>query len=306
MHNLQKYMTAKKSGIINRSRKDLAVKPNGRSADFIIPSFAVGCGLVCTYCYVSRHRPLGNPIEQLTNVEEIWDAVKKHYQLLGPKTPNQCDPERWTYDIGESTDCLLPQNIENTQLFIKKFLTETEAKPTFATKLANHTALPPLLDGYKGRARVRMSLMPQKLSSILEPVTSPINQRMESINELVAKNYEVHINLSPVIIYSGWEIDYYNLLKTLRSKVNNNSLEQLKAEVIFLTHHPKLHDLNMQWAPEAENFLWTPELQESKTTQRGDNQVVRYKALTTKSKAIAVMKTLINATLPECEIRYIF
>lgn len=306
MHDLQKYMTAKKAGQISRARKDLSVKPNGRSADFIIPSFAVGCGLVCTYCYVSRHRPLGNPIEQLTNTEEIWKSVKAHYESLGPKISNQCDPTRWTYDIGESTDCLLPQNIDNTLRFIKWFLTETEAKPTFATKLANHSALLPLLGAYKGRARVRMSLMPQRVSSLVEPVTSPISQRIDSINELVAKHYEVHINLSPVILYPGWEHDYYDLLKTLQTRLSPEALSQLKAEVILLTHHPKLHELNMQWAPEAENILWAPNLQETKTTQRGDAQVVRYKALTVKSKAINTIKTLVYGVLPECDIRYIF
>jgi len=307
VHDLKTYMTAKKSGNIVRTRKSVAVKPNGRSADFIMPGFATGCDLACTYCYVSRHRAFGNPLEQLSNWDTIWESTKKHYISLGPKVSNQCDPDRWTYDIGESTDCVTPRNREATIWFIKKFLTETEAKPTFATKVADTSdLLPPLMRAYKGRSRVRVSLMPQSLSSRLEPATSPIQKRIESINNLVQKNYEVHINFSPVVLHTNWVQNYIDLLKLLDNALCREAKQQLKAEVIFLTHHPALHEKNLLWAPEAESLLWQPELQEIKTTQRGDGSTLRYKALTVKAHSIKLFKAMLQQYLPSCEIRYIF
>ena len=85
------------------SRRSLQVKLNGRSADFIIPSFAVGCGQSCVYCYVNRHRPFGNPLYKYGNHSEIKATILQHYQSLRlPKSPNQTDDVYYTYDIGMS------------------------------------------------------------------------------------------------------------------------------------------------------------------------------------------------------------
>lgn len=300
---LKEFMIAKKEGESARTRKGLVVRPNGRSADFIIPSFATGCPLVCAYCCISRHRPFGNPLERYTNWDDIWEATRTHIEKLPPKTPNQCDPVYWTYDIGESTDCLAPQNQAATLFFINKFQQETEAKFTFATKLACTDFLPELSNN---RGRIRVSLMPDKLSKILEPVTSPITKRIEAINKLVEKGYEVHINFSPVILHTDWQRSYAELLLYTAECLSPQAKNQLKAEVIFLTHHPLLHKLNMAWSPEAEQLLWQPKLQETKTTQRGDCDVVRYRARSIKQEAVDVFKQLVKLTLPECGIRYIF
>lgn len=304
--DLGRFMAAKKAGAIVRDRKGLAVKPNGRSADWIIPSFTLGCPLVCVYCSISRHRPFGNPLEQFANVEEIWEAVTKHWQQLPAKQPNQCDPEVWTYDIGESTDCLTPQNIQVTRWFIEKFLDETQAKPTFATKLANHKGLPELNIEDTHRVRVRVSLMPERISQILEPATSPIKQRILAANEMFAKGYEVHVNFSPVVLYDQWQEDYVELFQKMEELLRPDVKHFMKAEVIMLTHHPKLHEMNLLWNPEAEALLWQPGLQETKTTERGDSGVLRYRAFTTKQLAVARFKQLLAEHLPWCTIRYIF
>jgi spore photoproduct lyase len=304
--DLGRFMAAKKQGTIVRDRKGLQVKPNGRSADWIIPSFTIGCPLACTYCYVSRHRAFGNPLEQFYNVEEIWQAVENHWRALPAKQSNQCDPYVWTYDIGESTDCLAPQNVQVTRWFIEQFLNRTTAKPTFATKLANHSGLPDLGIEDTHRVRVRLSLMPQRISSILEPATSPIAHRIRAINELVLKGYEVHVNFSPVVLYDTWQNDYASLFNQVNEALSDRAKAFLKAEVIMLTHHPRAHELNLEWAPEAEALLWRPELQETKTTHRGDSDVLRYKALSTKQQAITEFKQLLLEHLPYCSIRYIF
>lgn len=52
-------------------KKDLSIKVNGRSADFILSNPAVGCQLHCSYCYIARNRPAGNPLHKYTNLDEI-------------------------------------------------------------------------------------------------------------------------------------------------------------------------------------------------------------------------------------------
>lgn len=297
------FMTAKKQGTSKRARRTFDIRPNGRSTDFIAPGLATGCSLACSYCYVARHRAYGNPLEVYTNRQEAWNMVKMHYKTLGKKTPNQCDPTYWTYDIGESTDCLLPANINNTGWYIQQFQS-TEAKPCFATKIAGARSLPVLIN--RGMARVRVSLAPQSVVSTIEKGTSSIQTRINGMQELFDRGYEVHINFSPVVVYEGWSKDYVQLFKQLDKKLSAPVKQQLKCEVIFLTHSPSLHQANLQWNPSAEEMLWKPEWQEQKTTQRGDCDVVRYRAIDFKNHLVSKFRELLAQVMPYCSIRYIF
>lgn len=305
-NDISNFMCSKKQGFLQRDRKQLAVKPNGRSADFIMANFAIGCDLGCTYCHISRHRPFGNPVELFNNKEEIWDATYNHWATLPRKiVPNQCDPVYWTYDIGEGTDCLAPSSAEHTRWFIKRFLLDSFAKPTFATKIPDANQLNPIGPCYRNRARVRVSLMPQETASIIEVGTMNMSRRIKAIDDILQLGYEVHINFSPVVAQVGWVNQYIELFKEIDATISRQAKEQLKCEVIFLTHHPKLHDLNLQWHAEAETLLWTPEWQERKVNERGDTNVLRYK-YEIKKQLVYKFRQIVKEHLPYCEIRYIF
>jgi DNA repair photolyase len=299
-------MDVKKSGTFERERKGLKIKPNGRSADFIIPSFAIGCELACSYCYVARHRAFGNPLELMINRDAIWESIKTHWQQLPPKPPNQIDPQYWVYDIGESTDCLTPKVVETTRWFVQQFLSDSGAKPTFATKVARPDVLDDINAYGPARARVRVSLMPQTIADVVEYGTSRMDKRIAAIDGFLAKGYEVHVTFSPVIAYKGWYHDYQQLMRDLDRGISPAAKAQLKAEVIFLTHHEALHQSNLNWVPEAEELLWTPQWQELKTTQQGDSGVVRYKAFSTKKVLEKLFRQLMAEELPYCPIRYMF
>lgn len=290
----------KKSKYQESQRKTLKVIDNGRSADFIIPNFARGCELGCSYCYVNRNNGFSNPLTLYTNKDEIWNVILKHYNQLPSKTANQCDALRWTYDIGEATDCLSPKVVDTTKWFIDKFLSDTGAKPTFATKLSiGHKVLNPVLHN---RARVRISVMPEKISKIVEAGTSNVNARIDSILPLMSLGYEVHLNFSPVIVHDNWQKDYADLMKLIVSKIGNIPMA---AEVIFLTHHYGLHESNLNWIPEAEQLTWQPDLQEKKINQRGSNDIVRYEFFYKKA-LINEFKKILSEEMPKCKIRYIF
>jgi DNA repair photolyase len=306
MLSLPVYMAAKKAGRTERPRRDLAPKPNGRSADFIMAGFATGCQLACSYCYVARHRPFGNPLDLYTNLDPILAATFRHWRKLPPKEPNQVDPSRWVYDIGENTDCLTPAVLPLTLQTLDSFLDASGAKPSFATKVAGGNLLPPLPADRLGRARVRVSLMPDHVRRAVECGTSPIPARLAAANEWVARGYEVHLNFSPVIATATWEQDYAELFRLIDRELSPAAKAQIKAEVIFLTHHPALHEQNLRWHPAAEELLWQPARQETKTTHRGDTGVVRYRAFGVKDKLVARFRHLLADGLPGCPIRYIF
>lgn len=283
-------------------RKDLKIKVNGRSADFIIPSFCVGCTINCLYCYAKRHREDNMIIYD--NLDEIVNSVVTYSSSLGIKVPNQCGNE-WTFDIGESSDILQYQVVPYSNYIINKILESSKnLKLTFATKLCHPNNISKI--NYRGeKLRIRSSISPSFLIDKLERKTCLLDDRIRGMNEAINYGWEVHINFSPVVIYKDWVKDYYNLFDKLDRELSEKVKKQLKAEVIFLTHDPKLHEKNSNnYLKDNEHYLWTPEVQETKINNRG-SQVIRYKAWY-KKKCIEVFKKLLRDRMPYCTIRYIF
>ena len=79
---------------------------------------------------------------------------------------------------------------------------------------------------------------------------------------------------------------------------------QLAAEVIFLTHNARLHEVNLRWHPKAEELLWRPELQEAKVSQGGGDNV-RYRT-GLKGRLVEEFLQLLARRLPYCRVRYAF
>jgi len=80
--------------------------------------------------------------------------------------------------------------------------------------------------------------------------------------------------------------------------------DEVLAEVIFLTHNFKKHTVNLVHHPDTELTLWTPEIQETKVSQYGGENV-RYKHVL-KREYINEFKKVHNDIIPWNTIRYIF
>ncbi len=293
----------KRTVLVLGVKKGLAMRPNGRSADFIAPSASNGCALACVYCYVPRRKGFANPITTFVNIEQICASIGRHAAKQGPRTtPGQTDPAAWVYDLGEngdaSVDALVSDNIRDLTTLFRGL---PNAKGSFATKYVNRDLL-----GYdpQGRMRIRFSLMPQRAARLLDVRTSPIAERIAAIDDFVRAGWEVHLNFSPVVVYEGWTADYAELLRHLDEVLSPAAKAQAKAEVIFLTHNEALHELNLGWHPAAEAMLWAPRLQETKLSENGQ-QNLRYKAAL-KAKMVRMFLDLIRDNAPWCEVRYAF
>ena len=81
-------------------------------------------------------------------------------------------------------------------------------------------------------------------------------------------------------------------------------LEPAAAEVIFLTHNEKLHEVNLGWHPKAEQLLWTPETQQAKWSQTGGRNV-RYRT-GFKGERVRELTDLIAERTPWLRVRYAF
>lgn len=284
--------------------KTLKCKWIGRSADYIAPSLANGCFGGCAYCYVDRHKPV-NPISVFTNTEEILETINRHVATLPwPREPNQSDPVYYTYDIGCNSDISIDASIsDSVQLAVDFFRDHPRAKSTFATKFVNRDLLQ---YDPQGKTRIRFSLMPAKISKLVDVRTASIEERIHAIEEFWRAGYEVHVNFSPVIVYGGkqWRDDYRELFIQLDRVLPSVIKEQMQCEVIFLTHNRFQHKANLEINPKAETLLWTPVLQEGKRSQMGGYNIRYERHL--KSKMIEVFEQLHQEVIPWCTIRYIF
>lgn len=281
--------------IIKQKTKTLITRDNGRSADAIAPNFIYGClgGCMNSYCYVGRYNH--NKVYVNENTNHILLSMKKWLEKQPwPKIPNQCDPTHYTIDIGCSTDVPLMSKHYQWQKVFDFFNYIPKSKSTFATKyptmfnVSNYN----LADNAH---RIRVSLMPQKYSDVLEPGTDLISDRIQSIPKL-QKHMEVHINFSPIIYTDGWLEEYDKLFKELHA-----TGVDVKAECIFLTHNLHQHERN---SDEVKQLLWRPDIQEAKDSQYAPDNI-RYKWQLKKQMVEQFTELYSKYFSPE-NIRYIF
>jgi len=301
--NVDRWVRVKTETLVLGVKKSLAARPNERSANWIAPSTANGCAMACAYCYVPRRKGYANPITVFTNIAQITGHLRRHVARQGVKTePDQADPDSWVYDLGENSDCSVDAMVsDNVADLIATFRALPTAKASFATKYVNRRLLE--LDP-AGRTRVRFSVMPDRDARLLDVRTSRVDERIAAVDDFVEAGYEVHLNLSPVVLRDGWEEDWTALLRQLDDELSPVAKRQAAAEVILLTHNRDLHEVNLGWHPRAEDVLWRPELQQPKRSGNGQDNV-RYRN-DVKRAGVARLRSLIAEHAPWLDVRYAF
>jgi spore photoproduct lyase family protein len=303
-HSLaEDWLRVKREILILGVKKGLAMRPNGRSADFIAPSSSNGCAMACAYCYVGRRKGYANPISVFVNIADIIGALTRHAAKLGSKPePNTIDPVDWVYDLGENGDLSVDAAIsDNVCDLVAAFRSIPNAKGSFATKFVNRDMLE---YNPQQRTRIRFSLMPETIAKVVDVRTSPMSERIAAIDDYVRAGYEVHVNFSPVIVHEHWEAEWRALFAQLDDALSPAAKAQLKCEVIFLTHNEGLHDTNLRWHPRAEEWLWRPDIQERKWSQ-SSQQNLRYK-VSWKRQWLDQFLSWLGEAMPYCKVRYAF
>ncbi len=281
--------------IIKQRTKTLITRDNGRSSDAISPNFIYGClgGCMKSYCYVGRFNH--DKVYINTNTDQILDSVYKWMgQKPWPKVPNQCDDTYYVIDIGCSTDVALMSKHYDWQDVFNFFNYTFMLKSTFATKY------PTMFDPedyvlMPGKHRIRVSLMPQKYSNVLEPNTDLISNRIQSIPRL-QKYMEVHINFSPIIYEEGWLNEYRKLFEEVKAAGID-----VRCECIFLTYNNVQHERN---SPLVNDLCWKPDIQEAKNSQYAPDNI-RYEH-NLKRKMVEDFIKLYSQYFDPRNIRYIF
>jgi spore photoproduct lyase len=281
--------------IIKQKTKTLTTRDNGRSADAISPNFVYGClgGCMKSYCYVGRFN--NDKVYINENTADIFKSINIwSYTQPWPKVPNQTDDKLYTIDIGCSTDVALMSKHYDWEQVFDFFNNQPIIKSTFATKYPTMFN-PRNYELFPGKHRIRVSLMPQKYSDVLEPNTDKIIDRIKCIPDL-QRYMEVHINFSPIIYIDGWLDEYKELFKELA----HMSID-VPCECIFLTYNETSHK---NASDEVNALCWNPEIQEVKDSQYAPDNI-RYKHQL-KMKMVKDFISLYSEYFNPKNIRYIF
>lgn len=276
--------------IKQQETKTLVTKDNNNSANCIAPNLIYGCfgGCVSTYCYMSRYND--KRVYVNTNVDDIFQSVvewEKGYY----KQPDQQDPIYTMVDVACNTDLVLMQKHLPEPLidYLKRYDDHPQLNSTMATKYPGLLKLN--VNHFNKKPRVRVSLMPQKYSDILEPKMQSIVSRIEDINRLKQLGWEVHCNYSPLIFYPGWKEEYDNLFSKVKEIAGEN-----KCEVIALTNH-KFQMIRS--SAEAQ------ELMKYSSEVKNKSGVLRY-PLVHKTRLLNEFKSIYSKYFSLESIRYIF
>jgi len=274
--------------------KTLVTKDNNNSANCIAPNLIYGCfgGCVDTYCYMSRYN--GHRVFVNTNVDQIFQSVVE-WEKNFVKVPDQQDPVYTMVDIACNTDLVLMQkHIKKTGISLHDYLLMYDKHKNLNTTMA--TKYPGLLkldvNHFNKSPRIRVSLMPQKYSDVLEPNMQLIGSRISDIQRLQDLGWQVHLNYSPLVFYPGWKEEYNNLFAEVKAAVKND----IKCEVIALTNHK---NQMAKASPEAQ------ELMRRSYEIKNSSGVMRY-PLQHKSRLLKEFKSLYGKYFKLETIRYIF
>ncbi len=270
--------------------KTLVTKDNNNSANCIAPNVIYGCfgGCVSTYCYMSRYN--GTRVFVNTNVDDIFNSVVE-WEKSYIKVPDQQDPVYTMVDIACNSDLVLMQKHMPEPLidYLKRYDDHPRLNSTMATKYPGLLTLD--VSSFNKKPRVRVSLMPQVYSDILEPKMQPISSRINDISRLKDLGWEVHINYSPLIFVKGWSVEYNNLFASVLDKAGTN-----KCEVIALTNHSRQMSRS---SPE------TQEIMKYSSEIKNKDGVMRY-PLIHKTKLLEKFKEIYSQYFDLETIRYIF
>tara|TARA_R110002020_G_scaffold52741_2_gene147901 strand:+ start:311 stop:1144 length:834 start_codon:yes stop_codon:yes gene_type:complete len=270
--------------------KTLVTKPNNNSANCIAPNLIYGCfgGCVDTYCYMSRYN--GDRVFVNQNVDEIFNSVVE-WEKSYDKFPDQQDSKYTMVDIACNSDLVLMQKFIPNGLhdYLKLYDDHPQLNTTMATKYSGLLKLD--VNHFNKKPRIRVSVMPQIYSDVLEPKMQKISSRIKDIQRIKDLGWEVHINYSPLIFYPEWQEHYKQLFEEILEHAGEN-----KCEVIALTNHANQM---------AKSTVAAKELMRFSNEIKNNSGVMRY-PLKHKKRRINEFKVLYSQYFNLNTIRYIF
>lgn len=291
----------KQENIVLAKLGTINITVNDNSSDFIVSSPAKNCFSHCSYCYVTRYTLHNSPVTIFTNIDDIVSKLNNHILSLKEKEFSNQQGEKWVYEISCDTDIGNTYHLVEWNKLLDVFRNNDKAMCTMASKTFNKNLL-----SYPAtrNIRIRMSLSPQWVIDSIEKGTSTLRTRLNALQQYYDAGFEVHINLSPLLIYpeEQFESDYRYIFDKI-SKLSPEFLSQTALEVIVLTTTCNQHEMNLELGND-ETYTWNPDVQETKISKSFGSEAIRYKVEHKKKYLDLIRK--INKETVNVPVRYIF
>ncbi len=182
------------------------------SCGYYVLNTGFGCPFDCTYCYLQHYTNI--PVTMLpVNIEEYVKRVKNFLNRARKVV---------RAGTGEFTDSLAYEPIfpvvhkivsifYNSSHFI-----ELKTKSRFTDTLFNIKPARNIV--------IAWSLNPEKIAKKEELYTASLKERLKKAEECGRYGFGIAFHFDPIIIYPGWERDYFNVIEQIYNTVNTNIL----------------------------------------------------------------------------------
>lgn len=226
-------------------RKTHKYADNEKVSDFLVPFTSSGCTAMCLYCYLVCNYNKCSYLRLFVNREEMMQKLIRKAQSFA---------EDKVFEIGSNSDLVLENTLTgNLTWAIEEFVKQPKGKLTFPTKF---DMVSPLLSlNHQGRVIARVSVNPAEIITKTEFGTSPLKERLHTINQLAEADYPVGILVAPVIFLPNWQSLYTELLEQMADTLSAKAKKMVFFEVIFMTYS-FIHDkINTDAFPSAINVF---------------------------------------------------
>ena len=189
---------------------------DGGFRNFYYNTPILNCLYNCNYCFLQGMYPSAN-IVVFVNQEDMEKAVESEIKIR----PYPNDP--LMLSISYNTDLLAFENIlPMTRLWIKYSKTQPDLNLEIRSK---STMFDPISDiESTKKVLLAWTLSPEKVVNENELDTPPLIKRLKAIQKAIRKGWRVRLCFDPIILYSGWEKDYLDLLNQIKSEISLNEI----------------------------------------------------------------------------------
>ncbi len=235
-------------------RKTHRYAENHKVSDYLVPYTSSGCRAMCLYCYLVCNYNKCSYLRVFVNREQMMQKLLK---------TDRASPRPLTFEIGSNSDLVLENAVTgNLPWTIESFAGAGRGRLTFPTKF--HLVEPLLELEHKGKTIFRMSVNPPEIIRRVELGTSPLEKRIQALNDVSRAGYPVGLLIAPVILREGWRRLYEDLIERLADELSPGVKAGGFIEVIFMTYSFVQNAINTEAFPHA-----APLLEKTRMTGRG-------------------------------------
>ncbi|HEX3012407.1 MAG TPA: spore photoproduct lyase, partial [Syntrophomonadaceae bacterium] len=180
------------------------------SAHYQLP-LVTGCPGICEYCYLNTQLGKKPYMRLYVNVEEILSQAAKYIEARKPETT--------VFEAAATSDPLPGERYTGALARAIEFFAGQEyGRLRFVTKF---TLIDSLLEvKHNMHTRIRYSLNTPKVIHQFEHRTPPSEARLEALGRIIEHGYPAGIIIAPVILDSGWEDQYGDLLHRIKDSLS--------------------------------------------------------------------------------------